>query len=485
MHGLAKAARAAGRLWPFAVVVLATLAGVVGAAAIYRSDRQISVGTVRISVEPGHRGALDIYVPLVDWGARFPGVRLPARLRIEARTVDSRAVARVASGRFDVVRLRREARDQVAAYLRRLVVICLLAGLATGALVSLAVRGAAGMRLRTLLAVGGGTALLAAAAVALLMPPRGSLANPEYYANGSQIPVALRVAEGATNSAQALEQDLDDQLVGLARLLSIPNERFGSPSLPRLTLASDLHNNVIALPALRRAAAGGPLFFAGDLTDSGLPLEEQLTRSIVQEGNPFVFVSGNHDSDTLSRALARDGAIVLTQRGRLLPGGGHGPVVVNVAGLRVAGYSDPFERRRSQGYRALREPVPTQAQKAAFRQWLVRLLGRIDVAMVHEPALAETAIDSLVAAPPDAPLVLLTGHTHEQDVRDLTRLTILNGGTIGGGGAANAKENQPYGLAVMTYDKRPFRPLAVDLVRINPRDGAANAERRLLGRSSR
>ena len=59
-------------------------------------------------------------------------------------------------------------------------------------------------------------------------------------------------------------------------------------------------------------------------------------------------------------------------------------------------------------------------------------------------------------------------------------MTVLNGGTIGGGGAGNFNENQPFGLAVLTYELRPFQPLAADLVRINPRDGSANAERRLL-----
>ena len=78
---------------------------------IYRSDQELSTGTIRLSTDPGHRGALDIYVPLVDWGARFDAVRLPARLRIEARTIESRAIGHVASGRVDVERLRVEARD--------------------------------------------------------------------------------------------------------------------------------------------------------------------------------------------------------------------------------------------------------------------------------------------------------------------------------------------------------------------------------------
>jgi predicted phosphodiesterase len=464
-----------------ALVVSATLAGAVGATAIYRADHDISAGTIRVGVDPGHRGALDIYVPLVDWGARFPGVRLPARLRVEARTVESRAVARIATGGVDVERLRVDARDAIARYIRTLVAIVFAAALGLGGLVSLALRGAHRQRLRVLLASAVGTAIVAAAAIVLLLPPRGSLENPEYYANGSQIPVALRVAQQATDSAQAISQDLDEQLVGLARLISIPREGSRPVSLPRLTLASDLHNNVLALPALERAAAGRPLFFPGDLTTSGLPLEGELTRAVVDAGDPFVFVSGNHDSDTLSRVLARRGAIVLTERGRLLPGGGRGRVVVRVAGLRVAGYSDPFERRRADGYRAREEPDPSDTQKTAFWEWLEPLLGQIDVVMVHSPALAETALEQLRSTPPAAPLAFLVGHTHEQELLDLGPVTVLNGGTIGGGGAGNFHENQPFGLAVLTYERRPFQPLAADLVRINPRDGSASAERKLLG----
>ena len=52
-------------------------------------------------------------------------------------------------------------------------------------------------------------------------------------------------------------------------------------------------------------------------------------------GDPFVFVSGNHDSDTLQRDLARRGAIVLTERGQLEPDGSYGEIVVNVQGLHL------------------------------------------------------------------------------------------------------------------------------------------------------
>src|SRR5919107_4193955 len=47
----------------FAVVVLATLAGSTAALATFSLERRLDVGTVRLSVDPGHRGALDLYVP--------------------------------------------------------------------------------------------------------------------------------------------------------------------------------------------------------------------------------------------------------------------------------------------------------------------------------------------------------------------------------------------------------------------------------------
>ncbi|MGH2979027.1 MAG: metallophosphoesterase family protein [Solirubrobacterales bacterium] len=481
MRRLHRITRRAAAAWPVLLVTAATLAGGLLALTSYHADHDLSVGTIRLSVEPLHDGALDIYVPLVDWGARFDAVSLPARLRIEARTVDGGAVARVAAGRVDVAGVREQARDGVASYIRTLILIVAVAAVAAGGLVAAALRGVSRHRLRGLLATAVVAGLATVAAVGLLLPPRGELENPEFYANGSQIPVALQATQRATESAQAISQDLDEQLVELAKLISIPSERGPSRALPRLTLASDLHNNVLALPALDRAANGGPMFFAGDLATSGIPLESLLLREVVSAGNPFVFVSGNHDSDTLVRDLAREGAIVLSERGRILPEGRRGDTVVRVAGLRVAGYSDPFERRRADGYRAREKPEVTPALQRRFTRWLLPLVGQIDVVMVHAPALVEDALSQLAEDPPARPLTFLVGHTHEQELRRQEGVVVLNGGTIGGGGAGNFHENQPFGLAVLTYERTPFEPLAADLVRINPRDGSANAERRLLG----
>ncbi len=353
-----------------------------------------------------------------------------------------------------------------------------LCALAAGVVVALAVRGHGAPRLRWLFLTAGGTALAGCLALALLLPPRGEIADPEYYANGPDIPIALRTIEQAQGSARAISEELNEQLVGLARLVSASSDRGAASGLRGLVLASDLHNNLLALPALDRAVGRRPLFFAGDLTSSGSPFEFTLVRRIVGIGHPFVFVSGNHDSDALVRRMALAGGIVLTERGRLRADGSYGRLVVRVAGLRVAGYSDPFERRARERFRDRGEPRPTPEQQEEFRDWLRPLLGRVDVVMVHSPALAEEAAEELRRIPPARPLVLLTGHTHVAEFRSSTNLVELNGGTVGGGGTGNLEKSQPFGLAMLIYAREDgFEPAAADLVEIDGHGGSAKAER--------
>lgn len=460
---------------------LAAAAGVYAVLATFHQDRRLDVATVNLSVHPGGDGALSLYVPLVDWGVRFPVVRLPAELRLDVRGVDRGAVERIAGNQaVDVHALRRQVRDAIAAYLRTLLALALAGGLVLGGLVALAVRHQAVPRVRWLLACAVASAVACVAALALLLPPRGPLKDPRYFAHGADIPQALRLVEAATRSSRALGDELDAQLVGLARLVIAPAGLRTGMDAPHLLLASDIHNNVLVLPALRRAAAGGPLFLAGDLTDRGSRLETSVTQVVVHAGRPLVFVAGNHDSTRLERDLARAGAIVLTRGGQLRADGRLGPVVVRVAGLRVAGYDDPFLHRPH--HASSLDPHPTPAQQDAFDAWLRGIEDRVDVVMVHEPALAAAALRRLEATPPRHPLVFLVGHTHVQDLRTGGNVVVLNAGTAGGGGTGNLTERKPIGVAVLSFATRPrFDPLAADLVTIDPGSGDVTASRRVLG----
>ena len=465
------------------LVILATIVGAGTALATFRLDKDLDVGSVRLSVDPFHHGALDLYVPLVDWGVRFPVVRLPARVSVDVRSIDRDEVVKLAdAGKLDVQPLREQARDALASYLRLAIGLAVLAGLALGLLVALAARGGNGPRLRVTIATAVLTALAIGVALVVLLPPRSNVDNPRYYANGPEVPAALRTLESLGASSTTLDDEIDEQLVGIARLVNAPANRTPlGPKLPRLTVASDLHNNVIALPALERAARGGPLLFAGDLTDRGSKLERSLVMRILKAGTQLVFVSGNHDSDATERQLAHAGAIVLTRAGRLKDDLTTGPVVTRVGGVRIAGYDDPLKRLYAERY-ADRGATPTEADQQAFAAWLAKLRGKVDVVMVHEPGLAKLAVEQLRADPPAQPLVIVWGHTHKAELQQFGTVTTLNPGSVGGGGTGNlAEAGGEIGLARLIYRTSPrFAPLAADQVQIDPGTGAAQAERHRL-----
>jgi len=468
------------KLFIVAVVVGATVAGAVAVLATFRQDRPLDVGSVRLSIEPARHGALDLYVPVVDWGVRFPVVRLPARVNVDVRSVDRDAVVRLAdAGRLDTTLVRGQARDALAGYLRLAIVFAVLGALAFGMLVAFAVRGGRGPRLRATLSAAGVTALAAGVVLVVALPPRSNIDSPQYYANGTEVPAALRTIEDLGASSKTLDDEIDQQLVGIARLVTSPAGRAPVQTLPRLTVASDLHNNVLALPALERAARGGPLFFVGDLTDKGSAIEQSLALRIVHAGKPLVFISGNHDSDVLERKLARAGAIVLTRSGRLRADGTtDGALVTTVAGLRVAGYDDPLKRRALERYRD-NGATPTPEQQEQFASWLQARRGLADIVMVHAPALAELAVGVLRNAAPARPLVVLEGHTHKAAIEHDGNLTVLNPGSVGGGGTGNLTElSGDIGLARLTFSRLPaFAPAAADLIEIDPADGEARARR--------
>jgi hypothetical protein len=78
---------------------------------------------------------------------------------------------------------------------------------------------------------------------------------------------------------------------------------------------------------------------------------------------------------------------------------------------------------------------------------------------------------------------VLEGHTHKPSLEHHGNLTVLNSGTVGGGGTGNLASSVggKIGLARVTYAIRPaFLPAAADQVEIDPSDGEARAERRRL-----
>src|SRR6478735_11078269 len=113
------------------LLVFATGAGAYLALVTYHQTTTLSVGEILMSVSPGHRGALDVYVPLVDWGARFEAIRAPVRIRVDLQTVNRDVATSLAQGgSLDVEKVRTDATEALKSYLIRLFALTVLAALA-------------------------------------------------------------------------------------------------------------------------------------------------------------------------------------------------------------------------------------------------------------------------------------------------------------------------------------------------------------------
>jgi predicted phosphodiesterase len=310
----------------------------------------------------------------------------------------------------------------------------------------------------------------------------GALREPTFYAHGEELPRLLEFSERVLAAGQGYDDSYGEAVEGLTHLIAVAGERAEEPALidRAIVVASDLHSNTLVLPALEGFTAGKPVFLVGDLTQRGTPYETGIVPGLARLGSPVVAVSGNHDSRALMLAAARRGVIVLTRSGRLLADGTtDGEPVASVAGLRVAGWDDPAESAAGTfgGHLLeLKEQGLVDAQRQ-FLEWFDALPERPDVVLVHRHGLAHALLAALAAEGGD-PVLVLTGHDHRQHVESEGAHVLVDGGTVGAGGAFGVAED-PSGFALVHLDAED-RARTVDLVEVEPASGAASAHRVVL-----
>ena len=479
-----------GLIITVALVVGCAALGLVGSVVALRAaapqSSDVRLGTVDVHVVPAARGEVDVYVPVVDWGVRARPYRAPVAVELEFRSLDRDAALTAlrtgGSADASLAGLETELHDAVAGSLRRAAALALLGG-AVGGLLAGAVAGALGRRRWLAL---GPAAGLAAAFAAVLVTGIGvsrfdyaALREPTFYAHGEELPRLLAFSERVLAAGGGYEDSYGEAVAGLTRLIAAAGEGGREPAaLDRsVVVASDLHSNALVLPALEGFTDGHPVFLVGDLTQRGTRYESGIVSGVAGLGSPVVAVSGNHDSRPLMLAAAREGVVVLTRHGRLRADGStDGEPVASVAGLSVAGWDDPAESATG----TFRGRILELKERAlldegrALLEWFDDLPERPDVVLVHRHSLAHALLDRLAAEGGDAVLVL-TGHDHEQHVETGGAHVLVDGGSVGAGGAFGVGE-EPSGFAVVHLDTAEVTR-AVDLVEVEPVSGAASAER--------
>lgn len=459
------------------------------------ANRDTALGEVAIEVSPALPGRVDFYIPLADWGVRARAIDAPLELAAEPRTLDREALIRAADGDRDVLaRARGDLETAATAALARALLYAIAGSVAVALLVLLATRAIWPLgRRRTmqLAAISVGTAVLVC--VAGLLATRATFDasefdDPELYARGAELMQLLQVAEKGQQAVAGYESSVERSVGGLASVLSAAGRLAAVPDTASVVLASDLHNNTLVLGPLGELFGDTPVVFAGDFGHTGSAAEaDVLVPRIERLGSPVVAVSGNHDSSLIMRRLAARGVVVLTDEGRLEPGGGtDGDPVVEVAGFKFAGMRDPLEwtgpspddpeRVFSFAERPDGEREFAEAEQNAI-EWFEGLPERPDIVVIHQNGIAQALARHLGAQAGTEPIVIATGHDHQQHLdRYSETVVVVDGGTVGAGGLLAA--GQEYvGLAEIHFQEPSTEVRSVDLISFDPFSGSAEAER--------
>jgi len=271
----------------------------------------------------------------------------------------------------------------------------------------------------------------------------------------------LAGAPSVVGNARSIVTEFDVYQQELARLVTNVTKLYDAtstlptyrpdPNTVRVLHVSDIHLNPAAwhiITSLVEQYEIDVIIDTGDTMDHGTAAENGFLDPVEDLGAPYVWVRGNHDSETTQKYLEE------LENTHVLDDG----ETVTVGGLRIAGIGDPqFTPDRS----VVAQGDP--AERAAGRELAAAIResaagGRpVHIAAAHNPVAAEQTDG-------DVPLAL-AGHVHRRETKvleDGTRLMIE--GSTGGGGlrAVEGDEPQKVMASVLYLDQETKRLQAWD-----------------------
>lgn len=483
-----------------AFTALACALALAGAWLALRAFSEQTVSTefaqVHTQTHLAREGSLSLNVPVVNWGVKTPAKGLPMALEAQIDKVDRERAATAIGPDPDAPKrslatIKKDSRHVVEATIRR-ALVCIIIGCLGGGLMAGALMGAL-LHRRTLIIWGAAAGMVlplsmapsTISAIRDLRSDKVSAATVDFTGQGAELARVVAFAE-------QLLFVKDDYSVLYTRALGSAKNVLGfatrgQPKLQRgqretsVLVASDLHDNILVTDSFDAFAGKRTVFMAGDFGQVGAKVESELADDIAGLGGRVVAVSGNHDSEDFMVSLAKAGATVLTSKGTLQADGtvNSAQVLITVDGLRVAGYTDPLQRKA--GYNddhVLRVYGDAyEAQAGDLIKWFDALPERPDVLMVHQHGLAHRLMSHIARQGDQRKLVIITGHDHKAHVeKDGPRL-LVDGGSLGAGGPFAVGE-QPSAFAqlrVLTGGEGDPTVAAADLVAIDPISGTSSA----------
>ncbi|MBE1487676.1 metallophosphoesterase [Plantactinospora soyae] len=414
---------------------------------------QTDIGPFRaeMAITPSVDGGTTVTIPPLG-ALQLSSHAGPAHLSVRLGSLDQRRTEALITDPASISRASQSAvTDVTNGVIRvgvRTVAVSVLATLILAALVFRRTRRVAWAGTLALLVTGGSLGI-----AALTFRP-DSIEEPRYEGLLVNAPAivgdARRIADDYGRYADQLQRMVGNvsQLYTTVSTLPVFDQEQGTV---RVLHVSDLHLNPTVWPVVRTLVEQFKIDMVidtGDITDWGSEPEASFVGSIGLLKVPYVFIRGNHDSAATAAAVGRQpNAVVLDNQ------------VITVAGLTIAGIGDPrFTPDKETSPSGSGSSPQTVSQVTGAGEKLastIRAAGRpVDIALVHDPASAG-ALAGLV------PLVL-SGHTHSREVRELPQLPgaiatqLQVQGSTGGAGLRGLEGDKPTPLAmsVLYFDQR-------------------------------
>ena len=404
--GRASRSRWTRRLRIAAAVALVSVGGaVIGTMLFAHADLNVGPFRAEMSISPSIRGGSEVDIPPLG-SLHLDSHSGPIHLKVNLGSLDQNRTEALLDNPAAISSAGEHAVEDVRSGVIRLGVralgIAVLSALVFAALIFRNVRRVAAAGVTALVVTGGSLGL----AAGTLRPD--SIAEPRYEGLLVNAPAvvgdARRIADDYGKYADQLQQIVSNVSRLYTTVSSLPvYEPAGNTT--RLLHVSDLHLNPAAWGLIRTVVQTfdiDAVVDTGDMVDWGSTAETTFASSIPSVGVPYIFVRGNHDSQALQAAVARQtNAVVLDN------------AITTVDGLTIAGIGDPqFTPDKSQEQpaanadEAAASPLLLSGEKLADT---IRASAKpVDIALVHDPAMAPPLSGAV-------PLVL-AGHLHSREV---------------------------------------------------------------------
>jgi predicted phosphodiesterase len=471
-------------------VVLAAAAMVAGWRVAGPVESETALGRVSFEVSAANAlGGVNAYVPIADWGIRADAFDSTFELALEVRSLNRRGALETAGGEGDALERTRESLEGSARS-------AVIRGFAWGLGATLVLAGTLWLlrsrfrRLGIIAVLVAGFGVLGAAAsllLAVLTFDSRAFSSPSYYGRGPELAQLLAFFERQQDNDR-YRSTFDNALTNFSAYLA-EAPRVGEGADRAIFVGSDLHSNLPIVSSLENFVDSEPFLIAGDLAVSGSGSEAaQISPALAGLTDEVVAVSGNHDSALLMERLARDGVSVVGTGGVLSTDGVYSdgePLVVD--GLEVVGFSDPLEWEGpdpASSERIFSFPeLPDGDERLARAKedvvaWFDELGTEPDIAMIHQNSLAQHLASTLAADGYSRPLTIVSGHNHFQafDRYAGGLINVVNAGTLGAGGPFRVGQESA-GLGKLYFAGPDATLDSIDLIRIEPLSGQAQAER--------